>query len=330
MLLLAVLVVAHYSSPEATDSRSSVVITAVGDLGASEDTKQVLTAMKGVSPRTHLFLGDFMYDSYADENQWCDFVYEHLGTERPIAIVSGNHESDGTQGGGVIDDFVKCMPQVPYVGEYAKDYYIDIPTKEPLARIFMISPSLSFNDVDRLHYSNEDRGYSKGSYFYDRLSTQIDEARAAGIPWIIVGMHKNCLAVTTDRGCDIGTDLMQLLADKNVDLILQGHEHLYGRTAQMTCFNAVSFRSDCMRMGWDSVYSKGKGPVTVIAGTGGRSLYTPNMDKPSIGYFKKLQGKNMELEYGFLKLHMSKASIRGEFISKNNDVLDHFLVRDNK
>src|SRR3712207_8283027 len=54
-------------------------------------------------------------------------------------------------------------------------------------------------------------------------SKAIDDARAADIPWVIVGMHKNCLSVG-EYYCNIYQELMSLLVEKKVDLVLQAQD----------------------------------------------------------------------------------------------------------
>jgi hypothetical protein len=72
-------------------------------------------------------------------------------------------------------------------GTYGKEYYYDYPASNPLARIIMIAPGLTFTNGGAYNYS-------VGSPHYNWTASAIDGARAAGIPWVIVGMHKVCLS----------------------------------------------------------------------------------------------------------------------------------------
>ena len=97
----------------------------------------------------------------------------------------------------------------------AKQYYFDYPAANPRARFINISPDLN---LDGSTWS-----YSAGSTRYNWTASAIDAARTAGIKWVIVSMHKYCIsAITTGAGCDVGSDLMNLLIDKEVDLYLPG------------------------------------------------------------------------------------------------------------
>ena len=64
------------------------------------------------------------------------------------------------------------------------------------------------------------------------LSGAIDDGRAAGIPWTVVGMHKPCIS-SSSAGCAVGQPLWNMLLDKRVDLILAGHNHNYQRSKQL-------------------------------------------------------------------------------------------------
>jgi hypothetical protein len=172
----------------------------------------------------HLALGDLSYGDAGGEQEWCDFVTSRTGSESPVQLISGNHESNGQN--GHIDRFAECLPnRLPgMVGDYARQYYVDVPRNEPLVRFIMISPALDFED--------EVWSYDEGSPRYRWTENAIDSARDSGVPWIVVGMHKPCLSVGR-YSCDPGADLLNLLLKKRVDLVLSGHEHIYARSRQL-------------------------------------------------------------------------------------------------
>ncbi len=102
-----------------------------------------------------------------------------------------------------------------------------------------------------------------------------------------------------DKKCEIGPDLVKLLFDKKVDLVLQGHDHDYQRSKQLTCDDSpvkdsiqVTYLPSCVADdGSDNAYSKGAGTVFVINGAfGGESLTPVNMTDPRTDYFAKAMG----------------------------------------
>lgn len=139
-------------------------------------------------------------------------------------MMSGNHESDGSN--GTINDFSACLPnQLPgLVGTYGRQYYVDVPQTAPLVRFVMISPALTLPD---------------GTYSYDpgnaalQLDGRCHRRRPRGRdPLGVVGMHKPCLSLG-QYTCEVGAGLINMLVSKKVDLVPSGHEHLYQRTRQL-------------------------------------------------------------------------------------------------
>jgi len=207
-----------------------------------------------------------------------------VGSTFPFELLSGNHEDGGDYQDGLIDTFVQCLPdRLGAVGTYGKEYYFDYPASSPIARFIMISPSLTFTNGG--YYS-----YAAGTAHYNWVASTIDNARAAGIKWVIVAMHKPCISMGI-MPCDIGNDIFNLLVSKKVDLILQAHDHDYQRSKQLalnsttcTAIQAETYNSNCVvNDGSTGNYTQGLGPVAVIIGTVGEGLHTitPLMEMPA-------------------------------------------------
>src|SRR5207244_10490758 len=137
----------------------------------------------------------------------------------------------------------------------------------PISRFIMISPGLTFTNGGT--YS-----YAAGTAHYNWVANTIDNARAAGIKWVIVGMHIPCISMGI-APCDIGNDILNLLISKKVDLILQAHDHNYQRSKQLalnsttcTAIQAETYNSNCVvNDGSTGSYTQGLGPVIFIIGT---------------------------------------------------------------
>jgi len=210
------------------------------------------------------------------------------------------------------------------VGNYPEEYYFDY---GGLARFIMISPDLT---IDGKHYF-----YGESNKHYDWVANAIDDARAADIPWVIVGMHKNCLSVGAYY-CNIYQELMSLLVEKKVDLVLHAHDHTYQRTRQLAAGSSCavvkvdSFDEDCVvDSGEDDAYDKGAGSVFVVTGVAGAKLYETNPDDPEAGYFVKWMGANSDPRKGFAKFTVSGAEISAEFVgsTSTSDFADEFAIR---
>src|SRR5207247_10621403 len=61
----------------------------------------------------------------------------------------------------------------------------------------------------------------------------------------VVAMHKVCISVGV-MTCEIGQGLLDFLIQKRVDLVIQGHDHDYQRTKQLSCAKAGVGRPECV------------------------------------------------------------------------------------
>lgn len=123
-------------------------------------------------------------------------------------------------------------------GAYGQQYSFDYPATAPLARFIMISPGqTSYN-------------YAVGGAGYKWVSSTIDNARIAHIPWVIVGMYENCFSIGSQH-CS-KDDLLNLLVSKGVDLVLYAHKHDYQASKQLafngtTCTSlTTSYNANCV------------------------------------------------------------------------------------
>src|SRR5713101_4727291 len=230
------------TSPLVPASQSSFAFAASGDLGNTTQTttRDSLTALSQAGVDFFIALGDLSYMSPGTETHWCNYIHSEIG-DLPFELVSGNHEAGSPSSpgpNGYIGSFASCLPDkidgLSYNNGYAREYYIDYPKYAPLVRVILISANLT---IDGVQYY-----YTAGSQHYNWVSDIIDGARKAGISWVIVGMHKDCITMGIKR-CEIGADLMNLLIAKRVDLVLEGHDHDYQRGKQLTCETMESYQA---------------------------------------------------------------------------------------
>jgi hypothetical protein len=301
---------------------------AAGDHGANTKTAASLAALDASGVSFYLALGDLDYGQTPTEAAWCDYVKARLptlGPNFPFELVSGNHEEQGGTNGYIVNH-AACLPDrmgsTPGPGSlYGAEYTFDYPAQSPLVRVIMISPNLT---IENVAYS-----YTKGTTRYQWLAGVIDDARSSGIPWVVVGMHEVCLSAGR-YGCDIGTDLLNLLVEKRVDLVLQGHDHNYQRGKQLRLDSAtcpvvtVSYDADCVvDDGSDNVYPKGTGSVFVIDGVFGQTGYSVSEGDPQAPYFAKIDSS---LTSGFTKYTVSTDRIDARFVNSTGGFTDAFAI----
>jgi len=303
LLLVTIFLFSFFLIPtndKASAASPSFQFAAAGDHSQNVNTNSSLRLLSSSRVNFYLALGDLSYQSVGEEAKWCSIVESYMGQKFPFELVSGFHD-DGLEtapnDGGLIDSFVGCLPdKMGSNGIYGKEYYFDYPPSNPLARIIMVSPNLNFTNGG--YYS-----YSVGSSHYGWLSRVIDGARTAGIPWVVVAMHKPCISAGIYPTCIVGRDLMNLLIQKRVDLVLQAHDHNYQRSKQLTCAIVKQFSDACVANdGSSGTYTKGHGPVFVIAGTFGQEFYPINYTSPNAPYFESMASSNTPgMEHGFVK-----------------------------
>jgi hypothetical protein len=295
-------------------STAAVTFAAAGDHGSSEATAASLHALANSGATFYLALGDLSYGPARAEASWCELVRSNLGTNYPFELVSGNHDEGSN---GSIDKFASCLPdRMGARGRYGAEYYFDYGT---LLRVIMIAPGVTIG--------GESYQYVQGSSHYAWLTRRIDEARAAGIPWVIVGMHKVCITVG-EKKCEIGLDLMNLLISKRVDLVLQGHDHTYQRSKQLTCAFTDRFVDSCVvDAGSRDTYIKGAGAVFVIAGAFGQSFYKIDTRDPEAGYFATWMGAGANPTYGFVKYSVTPERISARYVGTSGGTFtDSFSI----
>ena len=276
---------------------------ASGDIGETAASAATLTRLAASGSEFFLALGDLSYTgSVGTETAWCDFVKARVGPTYPFEILSGNHEDNGPN--GLIDNYVACLPDrlgtAHAAGEYGKQYYFDYPSASPLARFILISPGLSFTNGGTYSYS-----ISSGRFNW--LVNTIDAARAAGIPWVIVGVHMPCIASGGPSACNLSQEVLDLLTAKRVDLVLHGHIHSYQRSRQLRCAIRTYYVPECVvSNGTTGLYAKGAGTVVVVAGNAGSPPDAISATDPDTPYFAQLSGSTTPgFGFGYVRYAVS-------------------------
>jgi hypothetical protein len=336
-IALAIISLPLISSQALSETRNSVSLqssdptptpfsfAAGGDIGANSTTAASLDAVAGAETSFFLALGDMSYDQVTPESAWCDYVKQHVGATYPFEVLVGNHEETTAGPDGFIDNYAACLPdRLGVSGQYGHQYYFDYPPEAPLARFILIDPNVYRGATIMDYCRNGDTANC------DWLRARIDEAKSRGL-WTVVGMHKNCITIGI-KSCSIGASLFNLLVERKVDLILQGHDHGYQRSKQLslgtgcTTLRAYTYDPDCVvDDGTDGVYGKGAGPVLVIAANVGRSSYALDPADVEAPYFSTWMDPLLN-STGFMKFTVSRDTIDAQFVAGTGSYSDHFTI----
>jgi hypothetical protein len=288
---------------------TSFTFTAAGDYGGTSNTDTVLNAIKNSGANFHIAVGDFRYDSKTNESGWASYVKGIVGSSFPFEIIAGNHDQSGTS---LIDNYTPVLPDHigGVVGQYGKEYYYDYPPTAPYARFIFTATSEIYT-------------YPLGSTHYNWVVNAIDDARAKGIKWITISHHKNCITAG-EKPCSLGTDFFNMLLNKKVDLILEGHEHGYERSKQLKCAVINSYDATCVVNATNSL-TKGAGTVIIVVGTGGVGLRAMNSADPEFPYFASTN----DTAYGVGKFTMTPTALSYSFVrSAGGTFSDSFSITD--
>lgn len=311
--------------PRAAAAEASFSFAAAGDIGAGSAVTASLQALAGTGADFFLAIGDLSYNDIMPETAWCAYIKDHLGETYPFELLVGNHEEFPTGPNGFIDNFAACLPdRLNVTGSYAHRYYFDYPPDTPLARFILIDPDLN-RDGTKAEYCTG--GETDNCEW---LQARIGEAKQQGL-WTIVGMHKNCLTMGV-KSCEIGANLLNMLVDLKVDLLLQGHDHGYQRSKQLSLtagcllvpigvYNANCVADD----GSDGVYKRDMGLVFAITAVIGRAPYPPNPLDPDASYMAAWMSAGAPSN-GFLQFTVTKEQIDAQFVPSVGNFADHFTI----
>src|SRR5579884_1688638 len=298
---------------------SKFIFTAAGDYDQTPATTANLNAIAQSGANFHLALGDFSYNTAVTAAQWSSFVIGLLPANFPFEIIPGDH--DVSQLAAYATNLPDHIGNIS--GKYAQEYYFDYPHATPLARFIMLSPGIlsGYN-------------YTLGGSDYNWVATAIDNARAAGIPWVMVGMYQDCFSLGSPN-CT-SDDLLNLLISKNVDLILYAHKHSYQASKQLafngtTCTSLTTnnYNAHCVVNG-TSKLTKGAGSVIVVSGTAGAAMVNISTIDPALGYFRTWEAANNNATWGVSQFTVSASQISMQFVGTSGGTFsDSFTITGN-
>jgi hypothetical protein len=255
-------------------------------------------------------LGDFNYASNVSAGQWSkNYLHKYLSTTFPFEIVAGRHDTNQ------LPTYEADLPSnniAAITGKYGQEYYFDYPAgAPPLARFIMISPNQT---IPGYSYN-----YNQGGADYNWVSSTIDAARAAGIHWIIVGMHQYCFVVGTSSCTNV--QLLDMLLIKHVDVILEGQKHNYQRSKQLALdtgcpvLSSTSYDSACVvNTTTPNNLNRGAGTIITLSGTGGASPQLAiNTSDPKFAYFQSTMPAN-NVTWGVSRFTVSATQLSEQFV----------------
>jgi hypothetical protein len=248
-------------------SQEAFTFTAFGDQGVTYDAVGTTNLIRAQNPAFHLHAGDISYaedggdglitDSF-DPRVWDGFLnqVEPVAASVPWQIAAGNHEMETWYSpngyGGLMDRFALPGSTTYYSFVYGNVMVI----------------SLDANDVsDEIPANN---GYTGGKQT-TWLAKQLSDARSrSDIDFVIAYFHHCAYSTCAVHGSDEGprADWAPLFDKFSVDLVINGHNHIYERTDPIK--KGAATRSAPIGA---TITPATQGTTYITAGGAGESLY---------------------------------------------------------
>lgn len=247
-----------YSFRTAPARPTDFTFTAFGDHGVTDAARRNMENVLREKPAFHLLLGDI---SYANGNQpvWDDYFrqIEPMARVIPVMPTLGNHENERIKRDGKEE-------RIGYASYLARFALPGLETRYTFD--YGAARFVAFNSDD---YQNA----AQRAWLEKTLAAARKDRR---VHWLIVYQHHPLFGSTKGRGDNRPLiAAVQPLFDKyRVDLVLQGHDHVYERQYPLRGAQTVSSSLHS--------YAQGEGTLYVICGGGGQSLYRFTVDLPAI------------------------------------------------
>jgi len=235
-------------------------------------------AVETVPDAAFIAVNGDLVDVGADEAEW-DLLFNdaaNIYLNTVMVPAGGNHEA---QTNSFIDHFnvkpadgSKTTTAAYYSFDYSNAHFVILNTSEPDGRI-----ADNFSD-DQINWMKAD----------------ITDAKSRGMDWVIVLMHKGPYTTSnhaTDEDLWLNATstrkvVAPLFAQLDVDMVLQGHDHIYARSKPIDENNEATASTTITELfqGQQMTYQVNPdGVIYVIPGTSGPKVYYKNNDRDRNG-----------------------------------------------
>lgn len=186
--------------------------------------------------------------------------------------------------------------------------------------------SYTYGPVTFVSMDTEDP-YSPGSPQWQWVNATLGAVDRTVTPWLFLVLHRPVLSSDTSEegahipGSGISAALEPMLFAHHVDVVLQGHQHCYERSAAQ--FNGTVFqRSDAF-----NVYKDPGAPIYMLQATAGAVLdFTHGWIEPQPDWSEVRH----EIYYGFGRMNFTSTdtafTLAYDFVDKDGIVRDHFSL----
>jgi len=277
-----------WTAPDpAADPPTEFSFIAFGDSGmGNEAQNQVADEMNKYDPRLIVHTGDLVYPDGEASDYPLKFYqpYAEMLPASPFYPTVGNHDYHSNQGGPLFDDFV--LPRNGPEGQTPeRHYWFDY----GCVRFVALDSNLSKSEIDK------------------HIVPWLDNVLSDNGPrWKIVFFHhpvfSNAHYGPTRKLWD---HLVPCLEKHRVNLVLNGHDHLYERTHPLIN---------------QEIVEPGKGVVYITTGAGGAKLYEP----------RSAEMKQLDVAiggiYSFTVIDVTADTLTTKQLDASGKVIDEYAI----
>lgn len=232
------------------------------------------------------------------EDEWVDIYSqsEESWLKQPLVVAPGNHDEYTLHSDSVVEEKLNEHINVPVTNDntsggsyYSFDYN----------GVHFVVANTNDNKVSE----DNPEGKAMGDEQLAWIEEDIKQARDNGAKWIVLSYHKPLYSKSYHSLQDedvqkVREEFMQMIDELDVDLALQGHDHVISRTKSLNFVpteenfsNAVIDEAEVV-LGEDEVeyYKNPDGTVFVLPNTGGTKAYN-DIYSQSLDYIHKVRPK---------------------------------------
>lgn len=232
------------------------------------------------------------------EDEWIDLFSQSEASwlKQALAVAPGNHDEYGIGDSPLVTEKFNEHINVPITNDNSSggSYY----SYDYNGVHFVVANT---NDNKESEDNPDQKALGKEQLAW--IEEDIKQARENGAKWVILSYHKPLYSKSYHSLLDedvqkVREEFMELIDELDVDLVLQGHDHVISSTKSLKFVpteenfsNAVIDEAEVV-LGEDNVeyYKNPKGTVFVLPNTGGTKAYDDIYSK-SLDHIKKVRPK---------------------------------------
>ena len=326
-----VLASAAFKTPPKTGT-GVVRFAALGDSGTgNEDQLAVARVLDSLAPEAILHTGDLAYEIASDPADRIDKAvfepYRELLSRASLFPARGNHDKSYP-----FADFFH-LPNAPSSATFGS---FDLGP----VHVVVLDTTQGFHRSDPL---DEDAPPTFGERQLAWLCGDLTLARSAGQSWIVVVMHEPMFSIGPQgnlqgnhwEALEIRNTLAPIFDEHDVDIVMQGDDHLYLRTPPLVMTNRLACGTiadtSCneddpticyapLDAGDRDHYAHPNGTIYLVTGGGGRTLYgrVPRADA-------RLEASYLSAFHA-MEFQASPAMLRGRAVGVDGETIDSFTI----